>query len=125
MEEKEKLEKGRPGRPRKSNVRKPRTVWLTDTEYKTLFSKAEKANLDFSKYAREILLNRKPVFYGEGYKSIFNELHKQGVNINQAVKSLNEIAITQEMSRNPEHFAELLLRNQGDILTLVEKLLKQ
>lgn len=112
------------GRPKKESLKKPRTIWMTDQEYEGLVKSAELANLEFSKYAREILLKRKPVFYGDGYKNVFNEVHRHGVNINQAVKSLNEISISHDLSRNPEHYAELLLNNQGELLQKLNLILK-
>lgn len=112
------------GRPKKSDTRKPRTIWMNDEEYLSLSKKSKKANIDFSKYCREILLKKKPIFYGDGYKAVFNEIHKQGVNLNQAVKSLNEISITHELSRDPDAFAESILKNQSEILNYLKSILE-
>ena len=97
---------------------------MNDQEYKALSKKSKEANIDFSKYCREILLRKNPTFYGDGYKAIFNEIHKQGVNLNQAVKSLNELSITHELSRSPDAFAETIMKNQSEILHYLKSILE-
>lgn len=124
-ENQENIKKDKGGRPKKSEIRIPRTIRLTDSEYDKLMNSAAKANLGFSKYCREILLQREPIFYGDGYKKVFNELHRHGVNINQAVKSLNEISITHELSRNPDAYAETLMKNQSELIKYIKELLEK
>ncbi|MEQ9221294.1 MAG: hypothetical protein RLO17_24785 [Cyclobacteriaceae bacterium] len=124
MKKVETVEKQGRGRPKKKDTRKPRTIWMNDQEYKALSKKSKEANIDFSKYCREILLRKNPTFYGDGYKAIFNEIHKQGVNLNQAVKSLNELSITHELSRSPDAFAETIMKNQSEILHYLKSILE-
>ncbi len=63
-------------------------IRLTKDDYDNIKHRSQKANLTMTDYMMKSALNKKIVVI-VGYKEVFNEIRKIGININQIARSWN------------------------------------
>lgn len=86
---------GRPKKEMPSSKGRKFTIRLTDVMYESLEQDAVKAGLSVSEYARELLLNNRPVvkheivFDSEELLHVLGDMGKIGSNLNQIAHHLN------------------------------------
>lgn len=86
---------GRPKKEMPPSKGRKFTIRLTDVMYESLEQEAVKAGLSVSEYARELLLNNRPVvkheivFDSEELLHVLGDMGKIGSNLNQIAHHLN------------------------------------
>lgn len=87
---------GRPKKEMPPSKGRKFTIRLTDVMYESLEQDAVKAGLSVSEYARELLLNNRPVvkheivFDSEELLHVLGDMGKIGSNLNQIAHHLND-----------------------------------
>lgn len=94
-------------------------IRLTKDDYDYLKQRSQKANLTMTDYMMKSALNKKIVVI-VGYKEIFNEIRKIGININQIARKCNMGLIQQsdieEIQTYMEQIWQLLRYSQEKII---------
>lgn len=94
-------------------------IRLTKDDYDDIKERSQKANLTMTDYILKSALNKKIVVI-VGYKEIFNEIRKIGININQIARNCNMGLIQQsdieEIQTYMEQIWQLLRYSQEKII---------
>lgn len=64
-------------------------IRVSEAEFETIKKKVEQSGMSQQEYIIKALMN-KPIVNTDGVKTVLPELKKQGANLNQLVKKLNE-----------------------------------
>jgi len=78
---------------------------VNNQEYKKLKTSGETYGLSVGQYSKKIALNsrlKKPYFSHEDTKNILVEISRQGNNLNQIAKKLNQLQESEIISENTE-----------------------
>lgn len=94
-------------------------IRLTKDDYDDIKQRSQKANLTMTDYMMKSALNKKIIVI-VGYKEVFNEMRKIGININQIARNCNMGLIQQsdieEIQTYMEQIWQLLRYSQEKII---------